>query len=71
MLTNLKMLRAKYNLNQNEMAKKGGVTRPAYSYIENGKSKGSMSFWLKLEAAFPEDDVRGLYLKAYGKEVTK
>lgn len=71
MLTNLKMLRAKYNLNQTEMAKRGGVSRTAYNLIENGKSKGGMSFWLKLETEFPEDDVRGLYLKAYGKEVTE
>ena len=57
MRTNLKLLRVKYGLTQEEMAKRIGVTRTTYCNIENGKSEGGMFFWLGLKKAFPEIDI--------------
>ena len=57
MRVNLKLLRVKYNLTQAEMAALIGVTRTTYCNIENGKSKGSMTFWLAVKREFPEIDI--------------
>lgn len=53
----LKLLRVEYDLSQEEMAKKCGVTRSTYSHIEKGHRKGSMDFWLGLKAAFPDIEI--------------
>lgn len=50
----LKVLRAKHDLTQEEMAMRLGVSRTTYVNVENGKSKGSMRFWLGVIRAFPE-----------------
>lgn len=53
----LKMLRIEHDLTQGEMAKRLGVSRTTYCYIEKGKSNGTMSFWLGLKREFPEIDI--------------
>lgn len=60
MLTNLKHLRVEYDLTQEEMAVKCGITRTAYNLIENGKSKGSGRFWLAVQKAFPNENITEL-----------
>ena len=50
----LKMLRAKYDFTQEKMAMRLCVSRTTYCNIENGRSKGSMTFWLGVIRAFPE-----------------
>lgn len=55
--TALKMLRAKYDLTQDEIAKRLGVVRSTYHNVENGKSKGSMLFWLRVKTEFPEINI--------------
>lgn len=60
MLTNLKILRVKYDLTQEEMAAKCGVTRTAYNLIERGKSKGSGRFWLSVQKQFPNENITEL-----------
>lgn len=60
MLTNLKILRVKYDLTQEEMAAKCGVTRTAYNLIERGKSKGSGRFWLAVQKQFPNENINEL-----------
>lgn len=57
MRTNLKLLRVSRNLTQEEMASLIGVSRYSYSKIENGKSQGSTSFWLKLKKQFPHINI--------------
>ncbi len=54
MRKHLKVLRAKYDYTQEEMAKRLNVSRTAYCNIENGRSKGSLTFWLGVIRAFPE-----------------
>lgn len=60
MRTNLKILRVKYDLTQEEMAAKCGITRTAYNHIENGKSKGSGQFWLAVQKQFPNENINEL-----------
>lgn len=57
MRKNLKMLRTDNDLTQEQMAKRLGVTRTTYNNIENGKSKGSITFWLRVKEEFPEIDI--------------
>ena len=52
----LKGLRGENDYNQGEMAKRLGVSRTTYCNIENGKVKGSMTFWLGVMRAFPEKE---------------
>lgn len=49
---NLKCLRVKHQLSQDEMAKKIGCTRATYSAIENAKRGGRTKFWESLQSAF-------------------
>lgn len=51
----LKVLRVKNRLTQNEMAAKLGVAVSTYNLIENGKRRGSQKFWLKLQKLFNLD----------------
>lgn len=60
MLTNLKILRVKYDLTQGEMAALCGVTRTAYNNIENGKSGGSGRFWKAVQKEFPNENINEL-----------
>ena len=53
----LMMLRAEYDLTQEQMAKKCGVSRTAYGNIERGKSKGSMTFLQNVAKAFPKFNI--------------
>ena len=48
----LKILRVRYDLTQEAMAQKLGMSRQAYAKIENGQAAGSISFWLKVQFAF-------------------
>ena len=57
MRKNLKMLRIEKELTQAQMADRLGVTRTTYCHIENGKSEGTMRFWVKLKSEFPEADI--------------
>ena len=57
MRVNLKCLRVQHDLTQDQMAERLGVTRTTYNLIENGKSKGSVDFWLTLKREFPEADI--------------
>ena len=60
MRKNLKLLRIENDLTQAEMAARLGVTRTTYCNIENGKSKGSITFWLCVKRVFPEIDIEEL-----------
>lgn len=52
MRTDLKVLRVKNNLTQQEMADKLDVSLTTYSFIENGKQSGKVEFWKKVKEAF-------------------
>lgn len=49
---NLIIFRAEQGLNQQEMAKRIGVSRATYSEIENAKRSCSFAFLKKLQKAF-------------------
>lgn len=48
----LTVLRAKHGLTKEEMATKLGMSRQAYSSIENGKIRGNIKFWGKVQKVF-------------------
>lgn len=48
----LKILRVRYDLTQEAMAQKLGMSRQAYAKIENGLSSGTISFWIKVQYVF-------------------
>lgn len=48
----LKILRIKNNLTQKDVAEALGISVAAYSLIENGKRKGSIENWSKLQKVF-------------------
>lgn len=52
MRTGLKILRVKQHLTQAEVAAKLGVSYATYNLIEQGKRKGSIEFWQRIQAAF-------------------
>lgn len=52
MRTNLKILRVKNNLTQEDMANKIGCSRVAYSNIERGIRQGSASVWNSVQQVF-------------------
>lgn len=54
---NLKVLRAKYDLTQKEMAARIGCARSVYGEIENGTRNCSVAFLAKLQRAFNIPDV--------------
>ena len=53
---NLRILRVRNNLTQEEMAKITGVNRMTYVFIENGERMGKMQFWLMLQKKFDIPD---------------
>lgn len=58
----LKKLRIGKKLNQTEMAKKCGVSRTTYIFIEKGERFGSAAFWDNLQRCFnvPDSEMRVL-----------
>ena len=56
MRTALKQFRIGLHLTQAEFAKKTGVSRAMYSYIERGKRQGKPEFWLNLQNVFNVPD---------------
>ena len=52
MRTNLKLLRVKVGLSQEEMSNKIGCSRATYSAIEKGARTGGCKFWEQLQQAF-------------------
>ena len=46
---NLKLLRVKHNLTQQQLADQLGVSVSTYNLVENGQRRGSQEFWLKLQ----------------------
>ena len=52
MRTNLKLLRVKHHLSQEQMAQRIGCTRCTYSAIECGNRNGRDYFWESLQKAF-------------------
>ena len=49
---NLKLLRVKHNLTQQQLADLLGVSVSTYNLIEAGKRRGSQEFWQKLQQQF-------------------
>ena len=62
MRTNLKVLRVKQNLTQEEASAAIGCSRQAYASIESGMRKGTISFWAKVQNAFnvPDEEMWGM-----------
>lgn len=50
--TTLKVLRAKRDWSQKDVAEKIGITPASYSLIENGKRLGSNRTWEKIKAIY-------------------
>lgn len=53
---NLKVLRIKHNLTQQQLADQLGVSVSTYNLIENGQRRGSQEFWLKLQNLLQLED---------------
>ena len=56
MRTELKKFRVGQHLNQADMAKKIGVSRVTYAFVENGKRSGNADFWGTLQKVFNVPD---------------
>ena len=52
MRTNLKLLRVKNHLTQDQMACECGVSRCTYAGIESGRVRGADKFWTALQNRF-------------------
>ena len=63
MRMNLKVFRVKKNLSHEEIAKRIGFSRAAYSAIEAGKREGRQAFWNALQKAFDIPDAEMWALK--------
>lgn len=61
----LKLLRIKHQLTQQELAKELGVSCATYNLIESGQRKGSIEVWTKIQQLFniSDADVWSLYSK--------
>ena len=53
---NLKLLRVKHNLTQQQLADQLGVSVSTYNLVENGQRRGSQCFWLKLQKLLQLED---------------
>lgn len=62
---NLYMFRCDKKLTKGQMAKKTGVSRTTYAYIESGERDGSHKFWTNLQREFgvPDSDMYNLMKK--------
>ena len=60
----LRQERENKRMTQKEVSKRIGVTRVAYTYIENGKRKPSYDVLVKLLDLFGYDDPRELFAEA-------
>lgn len=60
----LRQERENKRMTQEEVSKQIGVTRAAYTYIENGKRKPSYEVLVKLLDLFGYDDPRELFAEA-------
>ncbi len=49
---NLKLLRIKHDLTQEELAKALNISLSSYNLIENGERNGSIIFWNSLQEYF-------------------
>jgi len=56
MRTELRVLRAKHNVTQQEVAKRTGVSVTTFNLIENGTRRGSHEFWVRLQREFNLND---------------
>lgn len=65
MRMNLKLLRVKHNLTQQEMADAIGCQRAVYAAIEIGRMAGKETFWQSVQKAFdvPDSDMWSLMKK--------
>ena len=65
MRTNLKVLRAKKNMNQEEFAKAIGFSRTYYNAVENGKHPGSLKFWKAVQefCNVPDEEFKNMMKK--------
>ena len=56
---NLKLLRVKNDLTQEQMANKVGVCKATYNFIEIGKRQGNTEFWNRLQKVFniPDEEM--------------
>ncbi len=54
METRIKELRARYNMTQEELAEKVGVTRMTIGFLEKGKYNPSLSLAYKISKVFKE-----------------
>lgn len=68
MRTALKQFRIGLHLKQSEMAKKMGVGRTVYGYVERGKRSGTLEFWNALQKAFDVPDSEMWKLQKLDKE---
>lgn len=53
---NLKFLRIKNDLTQEQMAEKLEVCKATYNFVETGKRQGNTEFWQNLQKAFDVPD---------------
>lgn len=58
MRTNLKVLRVREGLTQEEMSEKLGISRVTYSFIERGERQGNYEFWKRVQETFNIPDKR-------------
>lgn len=58
--TNLKLLRVKHGLTQEEFAALIGCNRGTYSAIESGKRNARGMFWRAIERTFPAENIEEL-----------
>lgn len=56
MRVNLKVLRVKNGLTQEQMAERCGVHKDSYNKIEQGKRDGKQTFWTKVQGEFGVND---------------
>ena len=70
---NLYMLRCEQRLTKRDMAKRTGVSRTTYTYIEAGTRDGKQGFWraLQREFAIPDEKMYSLMRKEEKNEKQK
>lgn len=52
MRMNLKLMRVKHGMTQDEVAARTNVSRPTYAAIENGSSSGKDEFWKNVQSLY-------------------